>query len=350
MGGDFYDVIALADGRIMIVTGDVTDKGVPAALVMASTHALLRAAAQAEATPGRGAASVNDLLHPQIPIHMFVTCLVLIIDPATGATTFANAGHNLPYLCRDGQVSQLSARGMPLGLMPGSSYEEHTAQIEPGDIVVLYSDGITEQHDADGEMFGFERAAAGRGRRPAPAPNWWTRSWAALAAFQHRASSRRTTSPWSPSAARRPAGAHRLGFTVPSATGNEREAMDRVVAFVADALPPDRLASLGTAVSETAMNAIEHGNRDRVDLPVEVEVIIDPATVRVERDRPRRRAPATGRRTARPRPQAGRAAVAARLGPVPRRAAGRLGVRDDRRDRHTSTVHLEMHRAEGGPS
>ncbi len=173
-----------------------------------------------------------------------------------------------------GEVSQLSARGMPLGLMPGSTYEEHTAQIEPGDIVVLYSDGITEQHDADGEMFGFERAAqvvataalrrraGGRGHgraRPASASG----------------SSRRTTSPWSPSAARQPVAPTRLRFTLPSATGNEREAMDRVVAFVADALPPDRLASLGTAVSETAMNAIEHGNKDRVDLPIEIEVTID---------------------------------------------------------------------------
>lgn len=279
VGGDFYDVVALPDGRIMVVTGDVTDKGVPAALVMASTYSLLRAAAQSEATPGAVLRYVNELLHPQIPMHMFVTCLVLFIDPGTGVMHYANAGHNLPYRCRDGAVRQLDARGMPLGLMPGSTYDEHQDLVEPGDVLVLYSDGITEQHDAAGRMFGFDRMArvvqaAGSGADLVDACT------ADLAAFSRGAEQEdditlvAVTRPLAP-------GSSTLRFTIASDSGNEREAMDRVLAFVGGALAPDRAAALGTAVAETTMNAIEHGNGLQTAVPVEVAVAVTANAVRV---------------------------------------------------------------------
>ncbi|HEY6295684.1 MAG TPA: SpoIIE family protein phosphatase, partial [Streptosporangiaceae bacterium] len=159
VGGDFYDFIPLPDGRVMFVVGDVTDKGVPAALVMASTHALLRDAAPRLISPGEVLAHVNDLLCADIPAHMFVTCLALVMDPASGRLDFANAGHDVPYVRTDGGVAELRARGMPLGLMPGTGYEEKTFQMEPGDCALLHSDGLAEAHGPDREMFGFPRVA-----------------------------------------------------------------------------------------------------------------------------------------------------------------------------------------------
>ena len=160
VGGDFYDFIPLPDGRLMVVIGDVTDKGVPAALVMASTHALLRGAAPRLISPGPVLAHVNDLLCADIPAHMFVTCLALVLDPATGLLEFANAGHDVSHVRTEGGVAELRARGMPLGLMPCMEYEEKTFQMRPGDSVLLHSDGLAEAHNADREMFGFPRVAA----------------------------------------------------------------------------------------------------------------------------------------------------------------------------------------------
>jgi serine phosphatase RsbU (regulator of sigma subunit) len=164
VGGDFYDFIPLPDGRVMFVVGDVTDKGVPAALVMASTHALLRGAAPRLISPGEVLAHVNDLLCADIPAHMFVTCLALVLDPSSGRLDFANAGHDVPYVRTAGGVAELRARGMPLGLMPGTEYEEKTFQMQPGDCALLHSDGLAEAHGPGREMFGFPRVAALTGR------------------------------------------------------------------------------------------------------------------------------------------------------------------------------------------
>ena len=159
VGGDFYDFLELPDGRVLVVVGDVTDKGVPAALVMASTHALLRSKAPSLLSPGAILAAVNDLLCEDIPAHMFVTCLVMVVEPATGAIEFANAGHNLPYLRGADGVRELRATGMPLGLMPGMSYEPSTAVMQPGECLLLHSDGLAEAHNLKREMFGFPRLA-----------------------------------------------------------------------------------------------------------------------------------------------------------------------------------------------
>jgi serine phosphatase RsbU (regulator of sigma subunit) len=159
VGGDFYDFIPLPDGRTMFVVGDVTDKGVPAALVMASTHALLRAAAPRLVSPGAVLGHVNDLLYADTPAHMFVTCLALVLDAASGEAEFANAGHDVPYVRTGEGVAQLRARGMPLGLMPGSAYEEMRFRFQPGDCALLHSDGLAEAHGPGREMFGFRRVA-----------------------------------------------------------------------------------------------------------------------------------------------------------------------------------------------
>jgi serine phosphatase RsbU (regulator of sigma subunit) len=164
VGGDFYDFIPLPGGLVMVVIGDVTDKGVPAALVMASTHSLLRAAAPRLVSPGAVLGKVNELLCRDTPAQMFVTCLALVLDSASGRVTFANAGHDVPYVRTADGVTELRAKGMPLGLMPGMTYEEKTFVFRPGDRALLHSDGLSEAHGAGREMFGFHRVAALAGR------------------------------------------------------------------------------------------------------------------------------------------------------------------------------------------
>jgi predicted ester cyclase len=161
VGGDFYDLFELQDGRLGIVVGDATGHGVPAALVMASARSMLRAVAQASDTPGDVLSRVNDPLATDIPSNMFVTCFYAILDPESGSLSYANAGHDLPYLRRhSGECEELRARGMPLGIMPGMSYEQKEVVLEGGEAALFYSDGLVEAHDPEGEMFGFPRLQA----------------------------------------------------------------------------------------------------------------------------------------------------------------------------------------------
>jgi serine phosphatase RsbU (regulator of sigma subunit)/predicted ester cyclase len=161
VGGDFYDFFELKDGHLGIVVGDATGKGVPAALVMASARSMLRAVAQASYSPGDALRRVNDPLATDIPINMFVTCFYAILEPQSGRLSYANAGHDLPYLRRrNGEIDELRARGMPLGLMPGMGYEEKEVTLHPAEGVLFYSDGLVEAHDPKGEMFGFPRLRA----------------------------------------------------------------------------------------------------------------------------------------------------------------------------------------------
>src|SRR5215208_1012348 len=162
VGGDFYDFHLLSEGRLGVVVGDATGKGVPAALVMSTTCGMLQLAARAldSSSPGEVLEQVNETLFARIPHNMFVTCFYAILDPNSGRFTYANAGHDLPYLWHGGEAEELRARGMPLGLMPGMSYEEKERVLEPRDNVLLYSDGLVEAHDPKGEMVGFPRLRA----------------------------------------------------------------------------------------------------------------------------------------------------------------------------------------------
>jgi serine phosphatase RsbU (regulator of sigma subunit) len=162
VGGDFYDFLELDDGRLGVVVGDVTDKGVPAALVMATTRTMLRAAAQRLFSPGEVLRRANDSLFTDIPPNMFVTCFYAILEPKSSRLLYANAGHDLPYLRRrSGDAEELRARGMPLGLMPGMKYEEKEITLEGGESVLFYSDGLVEAHEPiSREMFGFPRLQA----------------------------------------------------------------------------------------------------------------------------------------------------------------------------------------------
>ena len=161
VGGDFYDFHLLPEGRLGVVVGDATGKGVPAALVMSTTCGMLQLAARAldSSSPGEVLAQVNETLLARIPPNMFVTCFYAILDPKSANLRYANAGHDLPYLRRtDGDVvEELRARGMPLGLLPGMGYEEGEISLAEGNCVLFYSDGLVEAHNPRGEMFGFPR-------------------------------------------------------------------------------------------------------------------------------------------------------------------------------------------------
>jgi serine phosphatase RsbU (regulator of sigma subunit)/anti-sigma regulatory factor (Ser/Thr protein kinase) len=291
VGGDFYDVIPLPDGRVAFVVGDVTDKGVPAALVMSATRSVLRASAQRLIEPGLVLERVNEHLCPDMPEKMFVTCLYGVLDPSSGHLRFANAGHDLPYVKTAEGVVELRARGMPLGLMPGMPYEEKEATLAPGDSVLLHSDGVVEAHDPDRDMFGFPRLKAVMAETPG-GQELIDRVLSDLEAFTGSDTDQedditmvtlqRSGGQAHPSGSSN--GSVLAAFDLPSAPGNEREAMERVERAVADlGLGPSRLERLKTAVAEATMNAMEHGNEYRPDRPVSIRVIrsADRLSVRV---------------------------------------------------------------------
>lgn len=288
VGGDFYDFLAFEDGRLGLVIGDVTDKGVPAALVMATTRSMLRTAAQHGDSPGEVLERANNLLFPDIPPKMFVTCLYAILDPATGRLEYANAGHDLPYLSHDGQASELRATGMPLGLMPDMHYEEKEVHMARGDTLLLYSDGLVEAHNPQRDMFSFPRLMSLVGQhgdtgalieyllnelRAFTGIGWEQEDDVTLVTLQHTGVG--------PMNDHSDAG-HILDegwrvidtWPIPSAPGNERDAMHHVEAAVRElGLPERRIERLKTAVAEATMNAMEHGNQYQADLPVEVTVM-----------------------------------------------------------------------------
>lgn len=287
IGGDFYDFIGLPNGKLGIVIGDVTDKGVPAALVMASTRSILRGAAERYPSPGQVLARVNNLLCPDMPAKMFVTCLYAIFDPATGHFWFANAGHNPPGQQTADGVIELRARGMPLGLLPDMVYEEAETTLAPGDSILLYSDGLIEAHNPQREMFGFPRLRQLLSSHTADpkliewlkqelarftGPSWLQEDDVTLVMLE------RLPQPQPlpvASAARPPVPV--THFSVASQPGNERVAMEQVAAYVVQhvTLPPARLERLKTAVAEATMNAIEHGNGYQADRFAEIEVAIE---------------------------------------------------------------------------
>ena len=162
VGGDFFDVMPLENGRIGLAIADVSDKGVPASLFMMSTRTLLKGASVGLGEPGEVMGEVNDLLNDDNEAAMFVTVFYATFDPASGAFTYANGGHNSPLLVRADGSSELLplTDGLALGVMPGYHYGQHSITIEPGSTLVLYTDGVTEAMNDAKEEFGVERLQA----------------------------------------------------------------------------------------------------------------------------------------------------------------------------------------------
>lgn len=278
VSGDFYDFIKFPDGKIAIVVADVTDKGVPAALVMATTRSILRSTAEQLVTPGAVLERANEMLCPDMPPNMFVTCLYALLDPNSGTVRYANAGHNVPFQRHEQNVLEMRARGMPLGLMPGMRYEEKENRLESGDMMVLYSDGITEAHNPQGDMFGTPRlqnllvmpqcgsevihcVLAELGEFTGP--GWEQEDDVTFVTIDRQLIHSANPTEMKDIAS----------FTVPSRPGNERQAIEQLVdAITYLDLPADRLERLKTAIGEATMNAMEHGNHYQPDKPVDIQV------------------------------------------------------------------------------
>lgn len=158
LGGDLYDFLSLSDGVQGIMIGDVSGKGLPAALRMAVARTMFRHEARRNTPPAPTLAAVNQGVLRDIPQGM-VTMLYARLDPARGTLQLANAGHMFPLIV-NGSVSELELSGLPLGVDLDSDYGEASAELRPGDTVVLYTDGVLEAENPSGEIFGFERLEA----------------------------------------------------------------------------------------------------------------------------------------------------------------------------------------------
>ena len=159
VGGDFFDVVPLENGRIGLAVADVSDKGVPAALFMMSSRTLLKGAAIGVGEPGEVLRETNELLHEDNEASMFVTLLYAVYDPATGELTYANGGHNPPIVVHADGTSTLFplTGGIALGMVPGIEYRQDTLTLLPGDTAIFYTDGVTEAMNSDSEEFGLHR-------------------------------------------------------------------------------------------------------------------------------------------------------------------------------------------------
>ncbi|MDX6384918.1 MAG: phosphoserine phosphatase RsbU/P [Blastocatellia bacterium] len=158
IGGDYYDFIHREDGKLVVALGDVSGKGTAAALLMSSLHAAVHAQADIHNSLAKTIGAVNRYLVESIPANRFVTLFYAELDPKDGALAFLNAGHNPPLIVHSGgTMEQLAAGGLPLGIMPNADFREGHTQLHPGDVLVIYSDGVSEATNPAGEEFGPTR-------------------------------------------------------------------------------------------------------------------------------------------------------------------------------------------------
>ena len=158
IGGDYYDFIERDDGRLVIALGDVSGKGTAAALLMSSLHAAIHAQSASHNSLVATISAVNRYLADNIPANRFVTLFYAELDPQSGALSFLNAGHNPPLIVHSaGTVEQLASGGLPLGIKPDAEYREGRTQLQRGDVLCIYSDGVTEAVSPTGEEFGATR-------------------------------------------------------------------------------------------------------------------------------------------------------------------------------------------------
>jgi serine phosphatase RsbU (regulator of sigma subunit) len=161
VGGDFFNYFSLRDGEVALLLGDVSGKGVPAALLMANLQATLRARLALESDLARLVDRLDRELESSQPLSAYVTLFLAVLDGARGTLRYVNAGHNTQFVRRgDGSIEQLSSSGRPPGLYPGGGYQEETIQLRDGDALFLFTDGIIEAEDESGEPFGMERLEA----------------------------------------------------------------------------------------------------------------------------------------------------------------------------------------------
>lgn len=298
VSGDFFDFIDLANGRLGLVIGDATDKGLPATLVMATTRSIIWDEMVRNASPGQVLSQVNNRLCYSIPSNMFITCLCAILDPNTGNLSYANAGHNLPICQRMQGIEELQASGMPLGIFPEMVYEEGATTLEPGDRLLLYSDGLVEAHNQEREMFGFWRLrelledcigcesledVLMSNLKGFTGEMWEQEDDVAFVSLQRGQLSRATDGATSIQSSLEENWIVIGEFSFPSEAGVERLASERVLEIIRDIqLNKTQIDRLTTAVAEATMNAIEHGNRFDLKKLVIIKVLASDSAVSVQ--------------------------------------------------------------------
>lgn len=157
VGGDYYDFVPYKDGRLALVVGDVSGKGLPAALLMSSLQARVQMLRETNPDPGTAVTVLNRSLAERCPLGKFITFFYALLDTKTGILKYSNAGHNYPLLLRaNGAVEELGGSGMVMGIFPSVYYEVREIKLEPGDLLALYSDGVTEATTPKGVEFGEE--------------------------------------------------------------------------------------------------------------------------------------------------------------------------------------------------
>jgi sigma-B regulation protein RsbU (phosphoserine phosphatase) len=159
VGGDYYNLIPIADGRYVLVIADVSGKGVPAALLVSTLHASLHAYIDGTSNLAGLVGRLNNVIHGNTEPERYITMFLAVLDPRAGSMTYVNAGHCFPFVVRSQQVSitSLPATGLPVGMFEGVEFEEVTHKIEPGDFLVLYTDGVTEAMNRSSEEYGEMR-------------------------------------------------------------------------------------------------------------------------------------------------------------------------------------------------
>jgi sigma-B regulation protein RsbU (phosphoserine phosphatase) len=151
VGGDFYDFLPLADGRMYVVLADVSGKGIPAAVFLANVRAIVRALAEEQTRPRQLVARLSSTLISDSASGLYVTCIVAMVDPRRRSMVYVNAGHPLGVLWNRGGVRGLGVGGPPAGLLRDARFEEEEVPLREGDLVAFVSDGVTEALDATGE-------------------------------------------------------------------------------------------------------------------------------------------------------------------------------------------------------
>jgi phosphoserine phosphatase RsbU/P len=284
VGGDLYDVFPVGDGRVCLAIGDVSGKGIPAALFMAITATLLRANARHVHRPAQMLSHVNDELARDNLTSMFVTLFCAILDTRTGLVSFASGGHTSPVLVRPGQPPALVAGGpgTVVGIQPGLSFESREIQLEPGDTLFLYTDGVTEAFDPDRRCFGEDRLLQALGGPVAASKELTARVLDAVRVFARGEPQSDDiallAARWTPAA--------ELKLALRSSHDEAARGYQAVQAFLArNGAPADVVDDVALAVEEVLSNLVRHGYAGG-EGPMLVRVTLDPLAVKVEvRDR-----------------------------------------------------------------
>jgi sigma-B regulation protein RsbU (phosphoserine phosphatase) len=312
VGGDLYDVFPLGDGRVCIVLGDVSGKGIPAALFMAITATLLRATARHVQRPEQILSHVNQELSRDNPTCMFVTLFCAVLDTKSGLLACASGGHTSPVLVRPGEAPRFleDRPGTVVGIQPNLSFEQRELQLQPGDALFLYTDGVTEAFDPDKYCFGEDRLLQALREPEAGARGMVEHVLQAVRAFARGEPQSDDIAllalRWLPAA--------ELKLALRSTPAEAARGYQAVQAFLTErGAPADAVHDVALAVEEVLSNLVRHGYAG-AEGPIALRASLDAVAVKIEvRDRGIHFDP----RTARP----------PRLDvPLDDRASGELGI------------------------